>query len=88
LNLDQAWISGGIYAPTLRHHDGLFYLTTTNINDGGNFLVTARDPSGPWSDPVWISQPGIDPSLFWDDDGTCYYTQAVAKTDAAASPKV
>jgi alpha-N-arabinofuranosidase len=74
LNLDQAWISGGIYAPTLRYHDGLFYLTTTNIDDGGNFLVTARDPSGPWSDPVWINQPGIDPSLFWDDDGTCYYT--------------
>jgi alpha-N-arabinofuranosidase len=40
---------------------------------GGNFFITARDPRGPWSDPVWIPQAqGIDPTLFWDD-GKCYY---------------
>lgn len=74
LPLKNCRISGGIYAPTLRYHDGLFYLITTNTHWGGNFLVTARDIRGPWSEPVWIDHPGIDPSLFWDEDGRVYYT--------------
>lgn len=66
--------SNGIYAPTLRFHDGTFYLITTNIENGGNFIVTAADPAGPWSDPHWLPEAeGIDPSLFFDDDGKCYY---------------
>lgn len=66
--------SGGIFAPTLRFHEGVFYLITTNIGGGGNFVVTATDPSGPWSDPFWIEgAEGIDPSLFFDDDGRCWY---------------
>lgn len=65
----------GIWAPTLRYHDGKFYLITTAYHCGGNFYITATDPHGPWSDPVWLKEaPGIDPSLFWDDDGRCYYT--------------
>jgi len=65
----------GIYAPTIRHHDGLFYIITTCNYCKGNFYITATDPAGPWSDPVWLPEaPGIDPSLFWDDDGKCYYT--------------
>ncbi|MBB5803366.1 beta-xylosidase [Saccharothrix ecbatanensis] len=64
--------SGGIYAPTLRHHDGRFWLITTNVSAGGNFLVTAERPEGPWSDPVWIDLPGIDPDLAWDEDGNCW----------------
>ncbi len=74
LNLENAPPSAGIYAPTLRYHKGLFYMITTNVSGGGNFIVTARDPRGPWSDPVWIDQSGIDPSLFFDDDGKVYYT--------------
>ena len=75
LDLDGIRPSGGIYAPTIRYHDGLFYTITTNVGKGGNFLVTARDPAGPWSDPHWLSDaPGIDPSLFFDDDGRAYYT--------------
>lgn len=67
-------ISGGIFAPTIRYHDGIFYMITTNIDHGGNFIVTATDPHGPWSDPHWLREaPGIDPSLFWDDDGKAYY---------------
>lgn len=67
--------SGGIFAPTLRFHEGVFYLITTNIAGGGNFIVTATDPAGPWSDPFWIDgAEGIDPSLFFDDDGRCWYT--------------
>ena len=65
--------SGGIFAVTIRHHKDLFYLITTMIGGGGNFYVTAKDPAGPWSDPVWLPSMGIDPSLFWDDDGRCYY---------------
>jgi xylan 1,4-beta-xylosidase len=68
--------SGGVYAPTLRYHDGRFWLVTTNVSDGpGHLLVTATDPAGPWSEPVRISEAGgIDPDLAWDDDGTCYLT--------------
>ncbi|MDR3688295.1 MAG: family 43 glycosylhydrolase [Fimbriimonas sp.] len=67
-------IACGIYAPTLRYHAGKFYMITTNVAGGGNFLVTATDIRGPWSEPVWIHVDSIDPSLFWDDDGTCYLT--------------
>ncbi len=65
--------SRGIYAVTIRHHEGLFYLITTCVQAGGNFYITASDPAGEWSDPVWLGSKGIDPSLFWDDDGKCYY---------------
>jgi len=74
LPLSRAGIAGGIYAPTIRHHRGRFYMVTTNITDGGNFYVWTDDPAGEWSDPVWIPHKGIDPDLFWDDDGTVYFT--------------
>lgn len=73
LPLDNAWTSGGIYAPTIRYHDGRFYMITTNCGGGGNFYVWTDDIYGEWSDPVWIDHGGIDPSLFWDDDGKVYY---------------
>lgn len=72
-------ISGGIFAPTIRYHDGVFYMITTNINKLKNFLVTATNPAGPWSQPIWIDLQGkfaIDPSLFFDDDGKVYLTTA------------
>jgi len=65
--------SGGIYAPTIRYWDGIFYMITTNVTDKGNFVVHTKDIYGEWSEPAWIDQGGIDPSLFWDEDGTCYY---------------
>jgi len=68
----------GIFAPTIRYHNGRFYVITTNVTDGndrgGNFFVWTHDPFGEWSDPVWIDLPGIDPSLFFNDDGRVYYT--------------
>jgi len=83
LNLDGAGISGGIYAPTIRYHNGTFYMITTNITNGGNFIVTAENPAGPWSDPYWIENaPGIDPSLFFDEDGKVYFTAAWMAKDA------
>jgi beta-xylosidase len=68
---DDVPASAGIYAPTLRHHDGRFYLITTTVGVGGNFLVTSERPQGPWSDPVWIDLPGIGPDPAWDEDGSC-----------------
>lgn len=67
--------SGGIFAPTIRFYDGTYYMITTNVSGGGNFIVTAKNPEGPWSDPFWLGTKaiGIDPSLFFDEDGTCYY---------------
>ena len=78
LNVTGAVASGGIFAPTLRYHDGRFWMITTNMTDeGGHLLVTAEDPAGEWSDPVLIQgATGIDPDLASDDDGTCYLTWA------------
>lgn len=73
LALDGAGVSGGIFAPTIRYHDGLFYMITTNVTGTGNFYVTATKPAGPWSDPVRLPEiDGIDPSFFFDDDGSAY----------------
>lgn len=75
LNLDSVRASGGVFAPTIRYHKGVFYVINTLVGKGGNFYVTATNPHGPWSDPKWLPDaPGIDPSLFFDDDGKAYYT--------------
>ena len=71
VNLEGANSWGGIYAPTIRYHEGTYYMITTNTSHGGNFLVTAQDPRGPWSEPVWLKQQGIDPSLYFEN-GKCY----------------
>ncbi len=77
LPLDGVASSQGIYAPTLRHHAGTFYLVTTRMPAGESFLVTTRDPAGAWSDPIYIREDSwsMDPSLFFDADGTVYYTR-------------
>lgn len=64
---------GGLYAPTIRYNDGTYYMINTNVSHGGNFFVTATDPAGPWSDPIWLKQGGIDPSFLFED-GKCYFT--------------
>src|SRR5450759_2476311 len=61
-----------IFATTIRYHEGTFYMITTNMGIGGNFYITATNPAGPWSDPVWIEAQGIDPDLFFDDNGKVY----------------
>jgi xylan 1,4-beta-xylosidase len=73
LPLRKARASGGIFAPTIRYNKGTFYMITTNVSGRGNFYVTAKDPAGPWSEPVWLDSSGMDPSLFFDDDGSVYY---------------
>jgi len=74
LPLAQAGSSKGIFAPTIRYHDGVFYMVTTNVSVGKHFYVFTDNPEGPWSEPIWIDQEGIDSSLFFDDDGKVYFT--------------
>ena len=74
LYLKGANSNGGIYAPVIRHHNGRFYMITTNVSTVGNFIVTTDDIRGEWSDPIPVKVGGIDPSLFWDEDGKCWYT--------------
>ncbi|MBE0699983.1 MAG: glycoside hydrolase family 43 protein [Anaerolineaceae bacterium] len=74
LPLSGARSSGGIYAPTIRFHQGRFYMITTNVTGGGHFFVSADDPAGEWSEPVWLAGGGIDPSLFFAEDGKTYFT--------------
>lgn len=62
-----------LFAATIRYHDGTFYMINTNVKGYKNFYVTATNPAGPWSDPIYVDGLfGIDPDLFWDDDGKAY----------------
>lgn len=72
LKYDGLGITRGIFAPAISHHEGTFYLICTMVDSDGNFLMTATNPAGPWSDPVWLNFDGIDPSLFFDDDGRAW----------------
>lgn len=75
LNLDELPVSYGIFAPAISYnpHNDTFYMITTLVGRKDNFVVKAKDPKGPWSDPIWLPEvPGIDPSLFFDEDGKAY----------------
>jgi xylan 1,4-beta-xylosidase len=86
LPLDGIRPSGGLYAPTIRFSNGTFYVINTLVDGktkSGNFIVTAADPAGPWSEPYWLeSAPGIDPSLFFDEDGRAWYTGTRLKANS------
>ena len=72
--LGRQHTSGGIYAPDIKYNpkNRTYYMITTNVG-AGNFLVKTQDPFGPWSEPILLPQvQGIDPSLFFDDDGRAY----------------
>lgn len=74
LPLDGQRIGEGIFAPAISYnpHNETFYMITTNIRRG-NFFVKTKDPFGDWSDPIWMPEvKGIDPSIFFDDDGKAY----------------
>ena len=61
-------VSEGLFAPDISHHTGTFYIANTCVECGGNFVITTRDPAGPWSDPIWLPFEGIDPSIYWEGD--------------------
>ena len=66
-------LSRGIFAPAINYKDGKFFVTCTIVDGGGNFVAVADKPEGPYSDPIWLPElNGIDPSLFFDDDGKTY----------------
>ena len=72
--LDRQHTSGGIFAPDIKYNPAnrTYYMITTNVGTG-NFLVKTQDPFGSWSEPILLPQvQGIDPSLFFDDDGKAY----------------
>lgn len=77
--------SGGIWAPCLSHCDGTFYLIYTDVKQWTgtrhkithNYLVTATDIMGPWSEPIYLDSSGFDASLFHDDDGRKWYLSMI-----------
>jgi xylan 1,4-beta-xylosidase len=75
--------SGGVWAPCLTYHNGTFYLLYSVVRhfdrslycfDSPNFMVTAKDIKGPWSEPIFLNSSGFDPSMFHDDDGRKWVT--------------
>jgi alpha-N-arabinofuranosidase len=82
LPVDSLGLSRGIFAPTIEYHDGTFYVLSTLVDAGGNFMVTTSDPAGHWSDLKWLDNVGgIDPSIFFDDNGTSYVLNNDAPED-------
>jgi xylan 1,4-beta-xylosidase len=73
ITFDGLGISRGVFAPSIHFHNGIYYVINTLVEAGGNFFVTAANPKGPWSEPVWLKEiDGIDPAFFFDDDGKAY----------------
>ncbi len=84
LDFEQLGLSRGVFAPTIEEKDGTFYILNTCVDCGWNFVITAKNPAGPWSDPVFLPdlKYGIDPSLFFDDDGKAW----IVNNDTPAGP--
>lgn len=75
LKVDKAGFSEGIYAPDIKYnkYNDTFYMITTQIASGiGNMVVKTKDPSKGWSEVQKLNFDGIDPAIFFDDDGKAY----------------
>lgn len=70
--LERINSSGGVFAPTIRYHEGRFYMVTTNDTTHQNFYVYTDDIYKEWSEPVYVAQGGIDPSLYFEDGHTYF----------------
>jgi len=82
---DGHQISRGLFAPTIRYNEGFYYILCTLIHNGGNFIIKAENPQGPWSDPIWLEgADGIDPSIFFDDNGKIWYCGTRAAPEGEA----
>ena len=84
LNMIGEEDSCGVWAPCLSYDKGRFYLIYTDVKsfigsfkDTHNYLVTAEDIHGPWSEPIYLNSSGFDPSLFHDRDGRKYLVNMV-----------
>ncbi|WP_205959864.1 glycoside hydrolase family 43 protein [Flammeovirga aprica] len=79
--------SGGVWAPCLSYneHNETYYLLYTNVlsfdgatwKDTPNYVVTAKDIMGPWSEPVYLNSSGFDSSFFHDDDGKIWLVNMI-----------
>ena len=85
LPLEGCHTSGGIFAPTIRYNKGRFYMTTTNVTAGGNFYVYTDDIYGEWSEPIWVKQEGIDPSLYFEGTSAFFMSNG---HDSAGKPAI
>lgn len=72
VKLEKISSSGGVFAPTIRYNSGKFYMITTNNTTNQNFYVWTDNIYGEWSDPIFVDQGGIDPSLYFEDDKTYF----------------
>lgn len=72
LDLSGANTCSGIFAPTIRYHEGRFYMVTTNATNNRNFYLYTDDIYGEWSEPITVEQDGIDPSLFFENGRTYF----------------
>ena len=70
--LDKINSSGGVFAPTIRYHNGRFYVVTANDTTNEIFYVYTDDIHSEWSDPIYVDQGGIDPSLYFEKN-KCYF---------------
>ena len=68
MGLHEVPSSGGVFAPTLRYHNGRFYMVTNQNTLQKNFYVWTDDLTKEWSEPIYVDQEGIDPSLLFDGD--------------------
>lgn len=88
IDLRDLDLSDGVWAATIRYHEGTFFVVCAlarGRTGARTVLVTATDPAGPWSDPVVLDADGIDPSLFFDDDGRCWFTATRDATSPTAT---
>ena len=65
---------GGVWAPTIRHRDGVFYVIVTIAMGPGCMVYSTTDPAGEWTGTLIEGIEGIDPDLAWDDEGVAIVT--------------
>lgn len=75
LKVEKGGVSHGIYAPDIKYNkfNDTFYMITTQIAGGiGNMVVKTKDPAKGWGEVQKLNFDGIDPAIFFDDDGKAY----------------
>jgi beta-xylosidase len=80
---DVPQYGNGVWAPSLRFHDGRFWIYVGDP-DLGILMTAAPDPRGPWTPLVLVQEARgwIDPCPLWDDDGRAYLVHAWARSRA------
>lgn len=90
LSFDGVMPSGGVQAATIRYHQGTYYISSTRINDrflenNNHFILTAKDPAGPWSKCHFIDNaPGIDSALYFEGERAYFIANRPSTSDPAS----